>query len=520
MEYELYLNPMPSLRELLKKVDIVDVISSYIELRQVGNNYVARCPFHQDDTPSFYVSPSRGIFKCFGCGVGGDAIKFVSMYENVDYKEALLKLAQKYKIPLKLKSSKEDQRVYVALQRVADFYHEELKLSKRAFEYLKERRISSWAVNRFFLGYGGETSKLVKILRGEGLLEVYEKTSNLNRLDEESYRDLFKNRLVIPIRDLGGRFIAFGGRSLGDEHPKYVNSPESEVFKKRYNLFGLYEAKEYLRESAEAIIVEGYFDVISMHQEDFRNCVAPLGTSLTLEQGELLSKLVKSAVLLYDGDSAGRRAVKSSVPNLLRVGLEVKVVYLPEGEDPDSFIKKDVRALRELLSKAKPLHEELLNKVRKGEKEAFEELLYYCSFISDGIKRYELLKELSSLTNMPLSLLEDRLPKVELKTKKEKEELSYHEAVFLAGVFRFGFESLQTESLRLSPQALELLQAIKDGNYHLLPDYVKNLKLFNFERAFEESLRALSLSEELPPIDFESLREASVKTPRKLRIKR
>ncbi|RMH02665.1 MAG: DNA primase [Aquificota bacterium] len=515
---------MASVRDLLNKIDIVEVISSYIQLKRVGNNYAARCPFHPDDTPSFYVSPSKGIFKCFGCGVGGDAVKFVALYENIDYKEALLKLAQKYKVPISIKTEKKEDRVYLALERVLRFYEEELSYSKSALEYLSERGITSWAVERFNLGFGGDTQKLIKVLKEEGLLELYEKTGNLVKLDEDAYRDLFKGRVVLPIRDIKGRVVAFGARAIDGSKPKYINSPESEFFKKRQTLFGLYQAKDYIKELGQAVLVEGYFDVISLHQEGIRNVVAPLGTAFTQEHAKLLSPLCKEVLLLYDGDEAGRRAVRLSVPLLLQEGLEVRVVYLPQGEDPDSFVKKAKKELKRLLERAMPIEVELLQKVKEGNRQALEDLLYFAGFIKDSIKRYEVLKDVSQATGLAISSLLDRLPKVAKAPEKEGEgELSFHEKVLLACALRFGAQGVPTQDLRLSPYALELLEAIREGNYHLLPESVKSFKVYNLERAFEESLKALSyqnISLEEQELSFKERAKRSMEQPRKLRIKR
>lgn len=516
---------MASIRDLLSKIDIVEVISSYIQLKRVGNNYTARCPFHPDDTPSFYVSPSKGIFKCFGCGVGGDAVKFVALYENIDYKEALLKLAQKYKVPIKISTSKKEDRVYIALERVARLYEEELSYSKSALEYLRERGVSSWAIERFNLGFSSDTQRLVKVLKEENLLELYEKTGNLVKLDEETYRDLFRGRLVVPIRDIKGRVVAFGGRAIDGSKPKYINSPESEFFKKRQTLFGLYQAKDYIKEMQEVLLVEGYFDVISMHQEGFRNTVAPLGTALTQEHAQILSGMCKRVVLLYDGDEAGRRAVRLSVPLLLQEGLEVRVIYLPEGEDPDSFVRKASKELRRRIEGAKPIEVELLSNIKEGNRQALEELLYFAGFIKDSIKRYEVLKEVSQATGIALSSLLEKLPRTfkEERSEEREEKLSFHEKVLLACVLRFGVQDLPIEKLRLSPYALELLEAIKEGNYHLLPDSVKNAKVYNLERAYEESIKALSyesISLEEPVLDFKEMVRKSKEKPRKIRSKR
>ncbi len=511
---------MSSYKDLLGKIDIVDVISSYIELKRVGNNYTARCPFHPDDTPSFYVSPSKGIFKCFGCGVGGDAVKFVSLYENIDYWEALEKLAKRYGIKINLKRREKHSQLLLALQKVAEFYHEELKNSKVAIQYLQSRGINSKTISKFQLGFAGNTENMIRLLKEEGLLEVYEKSSNLIKIDENIYKDLFRNRLIIPIRDIKGNVVAFGGRSLDGSHPKYVNSPESEVFKKRSTLFGLFEAKDYIKESQQVVIVEGYFDLMSLWQEGIRNCTAPLGTALTEDHAYILSKMAKTAILLYDGDQAGKRAVRSSVPHLLKAKMEVRVVYLPEGEDPDSFVKKEPNLLREMLSSSLPVEEFLLEEIKKGNKQAFDDLLYFCGFIPDSVKKFELLKEISRITGLPITSLQDRIPKTEVRREREKVELSYHEAVFLAGLYRFGFEGIELEHLRLSPQAMELVEAIQKGEYHLLPGYIKNFKAYDLERAFKESLRVLSTVEDSLTLSFEELRRMSKERPRKIRLRK
>ncbi len=510
---------MSSIKELLEKIDIVDVISSYIELKKIGNNYAARCPFHPDDTPSFYVSPSKGIFKCFGCGVGGDAIKFVSLYENVDYWEAIERLAQRYNIPIRLKKKSKDSKLLAAFQRVADFYHNELRKNTKALEYLQNRGINSKTIGKFGLGFGGNTERLVEILKEEGLLEIYEKTSNLVKIEEGIYRDLFKNRLVIPIRDIKGNIIAFGGRSLDGSHPKYINSPESEVFKKRSTLFGLFEAKDYIREKEEVIVVEGYFDLLSLWQEGIRNCVAPLGTALTEDHAHILSKLAKSVILLYDGDEAGRKGIKSAAPYLIQYGMQVKIALLPEGEDPDSLIRKEPSILKEIIRLSQDLEPYLLERIKIGDKLAFEDLLYFCSFMPDGIKRYELLKEVSKITGLPVVSLQDRLIKTENTKKKERVNINYHEAVLLAGLYRFGFENVDLNKLRISPYAMELIEALRREEYHLLPDYIKNFKAYDLERAFQESLKVLSIPDIDSPLEFEELRQKSRKKVRKLRLK-
>jgi DNA primase (EC 2.7.7.-) len=258
------------LREIVKKLDIVDVISSYIDLERCGSNYRARCPFHPDNNPSLYVSPSKGIWKCFGCGVGGDAVKFVALYENLTYTEALLELAKKYKIPVKLERKKRDENLLNAIDLVAEYYHRKLKEHPKVIDYLKERGISERTIKKFRLGYSPSSEELLDFLRENQLLSLYEKTGNLLKIDEKHYKDLFAGRLIIPIRDQRGNTVGFGGRTLTDAGPKYINSPETEFFKKREILFGFYEGLGYIKERKRVILVEGYFDVMSMHHEGFQ----------------------------------------------------------------------------------------------------------------------------------------------------------------------------------------------------------------------------------------------------------
>ena len=282
------------IEDLRREIDIVDVISEYLNLEKIGSNYRTNCPFHPDKTPSFYVSSDKQIFKCFGCGVGGDAIKFVSLYENISYFEAALELAKKYGKKFDLGKISKDERVFLALDKASDFYRESLLKNEKVTKYLKDRGIDGKTVKRFGLGFSPSSEELVKLLQKDGFLEDYLKTKNLIKLGEKAYKDLFSRRIVIPIKDPGGRVIGFGGRKLKEDNtPKYINSPESEIFKKGKNLFALYESKDYIREDGYAILVEGYFDALKLFSEGTRNVVAPLGTALTYEQAELLSKYTK-----------------------------------------------------------------------------------------------------------------------------------------------------------------------------------------------------------------------------------
>ncbi|WP_340695309.1 DNA primase [Hydrogenobacter thermophilus] len=483
---------MSDREDILKRIDIVDVISSYIELKRTGNNYSARCPFHPDDTPSFFVSPSRGIFKCFGCGVGGDAVKFVALYENISYSEALVRLAKRYNVPIKLKESKKDTKVLHIFELVSEYYHNMLRTSPNAIDYLKSRGVSSRSIQRFMLGFSPSSEALVSLLKKEGVLDAYEKTGNIVKIDEGIYRDLFAGRIVIPIRDDKGRYVAFGGRVLYSGQPKYINSPESEFFKKREIIFGLYEGKDYIKDRGFAVIVEGYFDVISMHDEGYKNTVAPLGTSFGEYHARLLSRYTKEVILLFDGDSAGKRAVRQATPYLLAHGLKVRLAHLPEGEDPDTLAKRDRDLLRSLIDNAKDIFELLMYGLKDNQRDALRDLLYFAGFLKDKVYQHELLREVSKISRLPMSVLYEQLPKVQKEVKEDGESLTYAERVFLLGLMKFGKED-HLKDVLLSPEAMRIAEYILAGDYHLVPESVKNAKVYNLESTYLASYEKLKI---------------------------
>ena len=498
--------------ELRRELDIVDVVSDYIHLERAGTNFKANCPFHPDRTPSFYVSPSRQIFKCFGCGVGGDAIKFVSLYENISYVEAAKQLARRYGIRLRIKEdSGEKGKIHELLEKVAEFYHSKLRENREALDYLKGRGIEGSTIRKFMLGFAPQSRELVELLKKEGGLEIYEKTGNITRVDEERFRDLFRGRLVIPIRDQRGRFAGFGGRLLKGEGPKYINSPESEVFKKRELLFGLYEGLSYLKDLKSAVLVEGYFDVISLHQEGFRNAVATLGTSFGKEHAQVLSKFVGRVYLLFDGDEAGRKAMRLATPHLLSAGVEVHPVFLPEGMDPHDFvIKEGKKALRSLIESSSDVFELLLERVKRGEKveEAIRDFTYFASFMKDEIRSFTLLSELSKLTKIPLEVLSSKVyRKREAVPEEEGNRLSFTERIFLKGLFELRPE-VDLDQLNLSHRARELAERILSEEYYEVPEGILNLKTTDLEEEFEAALERLRIDIPKEELEAAGLRES------------
>ncbi|MEN3033864.1 MAG: DNA primase [Aquificaceae bacterium] len=500
------------MKDILKKIDIVEVISSYIPLKKTGNSYSANCPFHKDDTPSLFVSPSRGIFKCFGCGVGGDAIKFVSLYEGIGYLEAYEKLAIKYNLPLIKRPKEKDPEVLRALSLVNEFYQEELSKSKEALDYLASRNITSKFAKRFGLGFSPKNSSLIKTLREANLIDAYLKTNNLIKLPDGQLRDLFRNRLIIPIFDIKGNVIGFGARSIDNSEPKYLNSSESEVFQKSKQLFGLYQAIEYIKEEKTALLVEGYMDVISLHQSGFRNALAPLGTSLTSNQAKLLSSIAKKVIVMFDGDEAGKRASKSAICQLLSQGIEVLYVSLPPGEDPDSLSRKDTNLLKELLIKPKNPFEVMIEEIKNGNKNLIDEFLSLCECLKDEISAFSYISEIAKITNLPVTILANRLKKTKTP-EKENHSLTYSQMAILKYFIDTGYEP---NSIDLTPELVELVEKIKQGRLEEIPPEILKMKIKNIDLILESlknNQTELSLALESAE-GLESIRNLMKKTPR------
>uniref|UniRef100_A0A7C3SP79 DNA primase n=1 Tax=Dictyoglomus turgidum TaxID=513050 RepID=A0A7C3SP79_9BACT len=333
--------------EVKQRVNIVDVISRYVNLKRSGKNYVGLCPFHQEKTPSFYVSPEKGLYHCFGCGAAGDVFSFLINYRNITFREALEELAHEVGLELPRKSETITAEGNVLLEiykSTGIFYHLYLS-SKYGAEgklYLKKRGISSETQEKFLLGLSPKNSSLLLrylIKKGFQKEDIIKSKVLYNIKDE--WRDPFSGRIIFPIFNLRGHIIGFGARTITNEDPKYINSPESDIFSKGKNLYALYQAKDVIKKEGEAILVEGYMDAISLHQEGIGNVVASLGTSLTSSQAKLLKNYTNKVILGYDQDPAGFQAGKRALSILELEGLEVYWLSLPSDvKDPDEFIQK------------------------------------------------------------------------------------------------------------------------------------------------------------------------------------
>lgn len=328
--------------------DIVDVISQYVHLKRSGRNFFGLCPFHNEKSPSFSVSPDKQIFHCFGCGVGGNVITFISKIEGLNFIETVQMLAERANIQLPTLENSGDMqkeilkdKVYKVNEFTAEFYHQNLyKLqAKLAQEYVKKRQLSNETLKSFRIGFSGKFDELYKELKKQGFGEQEILESGLvNKNDRGQYIDRYRNRLMFPICDARGRVIAFGGRVLDDSKPKYINSPENVVYSKGRNLFGLNVAKK--GDTKKILIVEGYMDVISLHQRGITNVVAPLGTALTEQQGWLLRKNSEQIILSFDSDEAGLQAKLRALEILQNMGCDLRVLQMEGAKDPDEYILK------------------------------------------------------------------------------------------------------------------------------------------------------------------------------------
>ena len=340
--------PDDVIEEVRTRNDIVDVISQYVNLKKKGANYFGLCPFHNEKSPSFSVSPGKQMYYCFGCGAGGNVITFVMEYENYSFVEAVKMLADRVGITLpeveytkEAKAAADLKNTLLEINRLAaNYFYYQLKQphGKIGYDYLKRRQLTDETIKRFGLGFANKTSNdLYQYMRSKGYSDAILKETGLFFIEERGAHDKFWNRVMFPILDVNNRVIGFGGRVMGEGEPKYLNSPETKLFDKSRNLYGL----NYARTSRAKymLICEGYMDVIALHQAGFTNAVASLGTAFTSQHAVLLKRYTEQVVLTYDSDGAGVRAALRAIPILKEVGMSVKVLDMKPYKDPDEFIK-------------------------------------------------------------------------------------------------------------------------------------------------------------------------------------
>ncbi len=357
--------PESFIEELLGRLDIVEIVERHVPLKRAGREFQACCPFHDEKTPSFTVSPQKQFYHCFGCGAHGSVIGFLMNYEGLEFVDAVEDLARHAGLTVPREASRKAQPsvgLYEVMEAVASFYQEQLKTSQEAIDYLKKRGLSGEVAKEFGVGFApAGWDNLIKCLGGDEKKRLLLQRGGLLSEGKSGSYDKFRHRIMFPIHDRRGRVIGFGGRALDDDGPKYLNSPETELFHKGRELYGLYLARKSQAKLDQIIVVEGYMDVAALAQFGLRNCVATLGTATTGDQAELLFRAASEVVYCFDGDKAGRkaawRALEATLPRL-REGRQAKFLFLPEGEDPDTMVRSQgTEAFIALLRAAQPLSE-------------------------------------------------------------------------------------------------------------------------------------------------------------------
>jgi DNA primase len=427
--------PNEKIDEVRSASDIVDVISSYVRLKKRGKNFIGLCPFHQEKTPSFNVSPEKQMYYCFGCGDGGNVITFVTQFEKVSFIEAVRTLAERAGIALPSEDSQssaeatESEKLYEVCRKAGLIFYDNLTSTvegKLALEYFHHRGFTDETIRKFGLGYSMHSwDDLIRKMEKEGIgIDLLDKAGLVVRKEDGSGQyDRFRGRAMFPIFSPSGRTIAFGARKMREDDPlgKYINSPETPVFNKSRNLYGIYQAKDAIREKEFAILVEGYADLISVYQAGIQNIVASSGTALTEEQIQLVSRYAKNLTLVYDGDSAGSNATIRGVDLVIEQGLDVKVAELPEGDDPDTFVKKHGgAAFQQLLDgassfldfKARKFQSEGLLNSPEGQTRVVRSMVETLGKMKDELKRSFYVKSIAEKYGIYESVLYRELEKI------------------------------------------------------------------------------------------------------------
>ena len=424
--------PQQFIDELIARTDIVELIGARVPLKKSGREYKACCPFHTEKTPSFWVSPDKQFYHCFGCGKHGTALGFLMEHDHMAFPEAVEELAVRLGLEVPHEGGGErtaqrvDEPLYELLARVARFYTEQLARESRARDYLAKRGLTAATCERFAIGYAldswnellrrfGASDAERRRLTDTGL--IIERERGAGR-EGERYYDRFRDRVIFPIRDARGRVIAFGGRVIDAGEPKYLNSPETALFHKGRELYGLYETRRARRSLDKLVVVEGYMDVVSLHQAGVDYAVATLGTATTVEHFRRIFRLVPAVVFAFDGDRAGRaaawRALQQALPEA-REGREIRFLFLPQGEDPDTLILAEGRAaFEERLARAVPLSEYLVRELSEqadlssadGRARFAEQARPLFARVPEGVYRALLLERLAQVVGLSASRLE------------------------------------------------------------------------------------------------------------------
>ncbi|RQD75463.1 MAG: DNA primase, partial [Candidatus Syntrophonatronum acetioxidans] len=437
--------PEDAIEEVRQHFDLVEVISGYTSLKKAGRNYTGLCPFHSEKTPSFTVSPEKQLYHCFGCGAGGNVFSFIMAVENLSFPEAVKFLANRAGITLPERQlSEQGKKIKIIKEELAEINELSMKyfqqvlfkteMGKKALNYLIRRGLDKEIIKKFQLGYSlPQWDKLINFLKGKGYTqENILKAGLASRSERGSYYDRFRNRIMFPIFNQQNMVIGFGGRVMDDSQPKYLNSPETILYNKRKSLYALNFARFNIREKDEALVFEGYMDVLTAFQRGLENCVASLGTSLTEDQARLLRRNASRVVIAYDSDTAGEAATWRGLDTLSSAGCRVKVAQLPPGQDPDDFVrKKGINTFHEeIVKKALPLIDYKLKKIGQELGESYintyegkisyiQKILPILAGINNSVEFDLYLQKVSSETGIDPGALKAEIKKYKKRSNKK-----------------------------------------------------------------------------------------------------
>jgi len=507
--------PENKIEEIRATANAVDIISEYVQLRKRGKNYVGLCPFHNEKTPSFTVSDEKQIFHCFGCHTGGNVFKFLMEYKKISFVEAVQEIAEQLGIPLEYQESAgyeeqqtEQETLYDINTEAAKYFLNNLlndAEGEGVRKYLQERNIKTQTIRAFGLGYtlrGWEN--FINFAKGKTIdLDRAVKLGLIGKSDDGRYYDKLPGRLIFPIFSPNGRVVAFAGRIIDPEEKgaKYINSPESLIYSKSKILYGLSFAKDEIRRLNKAILVEGYMDLISLYQSGVKNVVAVSGTALTDDQVQLLSRYTKDVVLLFDSDTAGIKASMRSIEVLLKQDMEVKIVSLPEGEDPDSYVNKfgkdkfdDLMKIAENFIEYQTRYYDSLGKLEDpaSAAEAIRDLVKSLMLIRDELKRNLLIKNIAKKFNLREKLLENELNKIISRESKRRPPVvrsSEKEKAEKEGLERIIDEG-KTDPLLYNLEK-ELIKLLFDGQKSIIKFISKNISAEDFNIEVHQQLASL-----------------------------
>lgn len=468
--------------EIRASSNIVDIIGEYVDLKRAGSSYKGLCPFHNEKTPSFTVDEKKQLFHCFGCGAGGDVVSFIMQKEGLTYPESLEYLANKAGIRMEYSENNsinpKNKELYEINKDIMMFFYKNLLTSKEAINYLKNRGLSGKIVNRFMLGFAKNSwNDLCDYIEFKGYnKDDLENIGLIKKSSKGNYYDKYRNRIIFPIINHFGNVIGFGGRAIGDEMPKYLNSPESDIFKKRYNLYGLNIYKK--QKGTDIILVEGYMDVIALNNYGIDYAVASLGTALTLEQAKLIKRYAENVYICYDRDGAGINATEKAIEIFLEVDVKAKIITLDEGLDPDDFIKEyGKESFLSRKSDALDVYNYKYNKIldlysKASPNEKYEKLDLFVEFlasIDSDLTREIFTNNVSTLFKIDKSTLNQAVEKYNTNITKKEDKKNYYNKKHNSNVI------VKSNPQKFNFHELEVLRLI----FNQKEDYINNQKIFD-----------------------------------------